>query len=261
MINGLPDFKPKDLLGLKLKIRLGESTLGIRSKDAESAIGKVCGFVPQGLVSAAGVPFEFVQEQHLRRNQKNALNSFDQIFLVVANPKDIPSLQKKAKAMGLNFPPQSQKYNEVYKVLQKLDYLFWAIAIVLLLLTAISLANSFMLLAIEKKYEFGLYIVFGASLLFLWFMMFVEGAFWGFVYSVLSLYAADGLFVYLQNHLTDIPFLSKIDIGGWENIQLQISRAEKIAIVVSATIFAGLSSLLPAIILLGRKTLELVKKD
>ncbi len=261
MINGLPDFKPKDLLGLRLKIRLGESTLGIRSKDAESAIGKVCGFVPQGLVSAAGAPFDFVREQHLRRKQRNALNSFDQIFLLVENPKDIPAVQKKAKAMGLSFPLQSKKYNEIYKALEKLDYLFWTIAIVLLMLTSISLANSFMLLAIEKKYEFGLYLVFGASPLFLWLLMFVEGAFWGFFHSGLSLYAADGLFLYLQNHLADIPFLSKIDIGGWENIRLEISRSEQFAIVAGATVFAGISSLAPAIILLGRKTLELVKKD
>lgn len=261
MINGLPPVQPESFLGVKIRIFLGRSVMGFQSKNQETIMGKICGFLPAGIVSTVAVPLNWVRSTHKNRNMRRAASHYDQVFVKVSDPKKIPSVVQKAKRMGLLTPKAKKQFNRLYSLLEKADWIFWGIAAVLLLLTSISLINAFTLLANEKKYEFGLYLVFGASPFFLWFIMFIEGAFWGALHGVGSVVAGSFFFPHIFETVKSLPMIANVAGSGDIALKFQLSFAEKTSIILMASLFSGVASLIPAILFLGKRTLTLVKKD
>lgn len=261
VVSGLPPIDINKLIGHKLKVRLGRSVLGVAKGEEEQVTGRICGFVPQGYVTTVGAPLPWVIRTNKSWGLNAAAKSYDQVFLRVDNFKNVGSVKKKLERLKLSYTAENRKYKGLFTWINRLDYIFWGVAIVLLALSGIALANAFMLLSIEKRYEFGLYLVFGASPIFLWAMIFIEGAFWGFLHAVLSLLLSGELFAWLQQNMAGMPMLSTLGSGTINSLSLELAASEKTYLVLGATVFAGLASLIPAMIIMGRKTLELVKKD
>jgi len=251
------------MIGLRLKVRMGESITRIKETNTKSSyiIGEVCGFLPQGIVSIAGAPMKWVRSKHLNSGQKTAANVYDKVFLKTKNPKNRNSLLRKIKKLGLLTAKTGQaQYGRLFDWLDKFDIAVWVAVSLLIFIGAISLSNSFMLLAIEKKYEFGLYLVFGSSPFFLWVLMFLEGAAWGFFHSILALLAAEGLSNQIQTTLMSF-FDSSVKQNIMPILKFSITNAERVTIIFGSVFLAGMSSLIPALFLTFRKTLRLVKKD
>lgn len=261
MINGLPNVSAQNLIGLKLRAQLGQSIVGTKWSKTEDALLVVCGFAPAGIVSALGVPLDWVQKKHRERGQKNALMSFDQIFVEVSNEKVLPEILKAARAERLRVPEQNKKFDQILKSLAKLDLIFLIIAVILGSLAAIALANSFALLAVQNRYEFGLYLVFGSSMFFLWFLLAIEGALWGFIHSALAVCMSGPALAFLQTHLAEVPWFTSLSGTDLSELKLALSAGQKTLIYTSAVLISALASLLPGAIVLGKKTLALVKKD
>lgn len=261
MINGLPNLAAQNLIGLRLRAQLGRSIVGTKWAQTEDAFLIVCGFAPPGVVSALGAPLEWVQKKHRERGQKNALNSFDQLFVEIANEKVLPRILQAAKEARLRIPEQSKKFDAILKSLEKLDLIFLVVAVILGALAAIALANSFALLAVQNRYEFGLYLVFGSSMLFLWFLLAVEGALWGLIHSSLAIALSEPALRLLQQHLAELPWLTRLSTADLGELKLELGTAQRALIYTAAISISALASLLPGAIVLGRRTLSLVKKD
>lgn len=265
VVNDLPAVDQKALIGLLIKITIGES-VATRSRGRDQkrptrvVYGEVCGFVSQNVVTIAGVPMEWVRSLHLKSRQNIAANHYDHVFLRVDNPRDLPAVEKKIASLGLLTERPPQNYNKLFDWLDKIDLVLWGVAGVLLLLSAIALFNSFMILTNQKRYEFGLYLVFGASPVFLWVLMFAEGAFWGAFHSIIAYWIAANFSGYLQEIAGQIPMFAAM-AGEKSQFLFTISSAEKFYLIAGTTAFAGLSSLLAALYLSLSKTILLVKKD
>lgn len=261
MINGLPNISANNLIGLKLRAQLGQSIVGTKWSKAEDALLVVCGFAPPGIVSALGAPLDWVQKKHRERKQTNALNSYDQIFVEISNEKVLPEILRSARAERLRIPEQNKKFDAILKSLEKIDLIFLVIAVVLGGLAAIALANSFALLAVQNRYEFGLYLVFGSSMFFLWFLLAVEGAMWGFIHSALAIWLSEPALHFLQTHLTDMPWFTSLSGTDISQLKLALSTSQRMLIYTTAISVSAMASLIPGAIVLGKKTLALVKKD
>ncbi len=261
MINGLPNISANTVIGMRLRALLGQSIVGTKWSRTEEAVLIVCGFAPPGVISALGVPLDWVQRKHRERSQKNAAMSYDQNFVEVANEKVLPGVLKAARAERLRVPEQSKKFDSILKSIEKIDMIFMIVAVVLGGLAAIALANSFALLAVQNRYEFGLYLVFGSSMFFLWFLLAIEGALWGFIHSALALALSQPALQLLQQHIADMPWLTKLSGTDLSVIQFELTSAQHAFIYATSIGISALASLLPGAIVLGRKTLALVKKD
>ncbi|MBV6492146.1 MAG: hypothetical protein LDLANPLL_00137 [Turneriella sp.] len=261
MINGLPNINARDVVGMRLRALLGQSIVGTKWSKTEDALLVICGFAPAGIISALGVPLDWVQKKHRERKQVNALNSYDQIFVKVVNEKSLPAVIKAAQREKLRVPEQTKRFGTVLKSLEKIDLIFVLVAFVLGLLASISLANSFALLATQNRYEFGLYLVFGSSMFFLWLLLAIEGALWGFFHSFLALSLAEPTLRLLQHHLADLPWLTKLSGTDFLNLKLELQLSDRFLIYAITVAISALASLVPGIVILGRKTLSLVKKD
>lgn len=261
MINGLPNLSAQNLIGMRLRAGLGQSIVGTKWPNPEDALLVVCGFSPPGVISSLGVPLEWVQKKHRGRNQVNALNSYDQLFLEVANEKVLPEVLRYARAEKLRIPEQNKKFDSILKSLEKLDIIFLVLALILGALAAIALANSFALLAVQNRYEFGLYLVFGSSMFFLWFLLAIEGAVWGFIHATLAIYLSEPALMVLQKHLAELPWLTKLSGADLTELKLELTSAQRSMIYLGTIAVSAAASLIPGAIILGRRTLSLVKKD
>lgn len=261
MINGLPNISAQTLIGMRLRALLGQSIVGTKWAHTEEVRLVVCGFAPPGVVSALAVPLEWVQKKHKERKQVNALKSFDQLFVEVANENVLPELIRFAKSEKLRVSEQNKKMDSVLKSLEKLDWIFLVIAVILGALATIALANSFALLAVQNRYEFGLYLVFGSSLFFLWFLLAIEGALWGFIHSALAIQLSEPVLQALQQYLSETPWLTQFSGTDLIQLKLELGRSERWLIYSLSVGVSALASLIPGAIILGRKTLALVKKD
>ncbi|MDH5717467.1 MAG: hypothetical protein OEZ22_07485 [Spirochaetia bacterium] len=258
IIPRMPLIKKENLIGLELPVKIGRSVVMRNAEVKENIIAKVCGFIPEDYVTAAGIPLEWVQWKHQQWKMTNAVNSYDQVFVKVSHPKYIEEIKEKALKMNLIAPVKKDEYNMLYKKIEQFDYLFMALSFILLLITLISLFNSFSLIAATNKYEFGLCMVFGASPFFIWVIMFFEGALWGFIYSFLSFELAELLYNYLREIFLSIPLISEVTAN---QKGLMISASEKTYLTLSAILLAGFFSFLPAVLLTAKKTISLIKKD
>jgi ABC-type antimicrobial peptide transport system permease subunit len=263
MMNGLPPVTKKNMVGLRLNLNIGQSVMNSSDdqKSGEPYIGVVCGFVPQNMVSVVGAPLEWVRNMHLRDRQIRAADSYDKIYIRVKNINDVNKIVERLTNYGfVVISGDNETYSKINKWLNRLDVLLWSFVAILLLISAISLSNSFMILTTQKRYEFGLYLVFGASPLFLWILIFIEGAFWGAFHSSIAYFIAKNFSHFLQQSMQVIPWASQLYQGNI-TFDFTITFAEKWYLIIGSILFAGISSLIPAIIMTGRKTLSLVKKD
>ena len=255
-VNHLPMIKMSALNGLDLDIHIGQSIFKRDQAPELKVRGRICGFIPEGIVTAVGAPLGWVERYHRRHGMNRASSSYDQVFLKIKNSKDTPKIKRRAKKLGLISHHQSRKYGEFFKWIEKIDYIFWGIASILIILSGISLVNSFTLLSTEKKYEFGLYLVLGSSPLFIWVMMFIEGALWGLIHSLTSLYIAGFIFETLKENLQFVQMHSEL-----ASLNFALSVNEKTGLVMSSVLFIGLSSLVPSILLMRNKIINMIKKD
>ncbi len=260
VINGMPGIDLKALTGVQLRIFLGQSITEKGWKVRETVYGKVCGFVPDGIISSIGVPLSWVESQHKLQNQTKAMSHYDQAFLNIPDARNITPVLERAQKRGYKSPEKKARFEKLHEILNRVQYVFWGFAAVLLLLSVVAFINSFSLLALEKKYEFGLYLVFGASPVFLWALMFLEGAFWGLVHAAIAIQGAEAVVPAIWEQLREIPMASGF-LPPQIPEKLALKGMEKIWIILGAVLIAGFSSLLPTILLLSRGTLSLVKKD
>jgi len=263
LINNLPPVQPKDIIGLRINIQFGRSITRTNpgfSPSSTQYIGIVCGFVKSDLVSVAGAPIYWVREMHLAKKQVIASDHYDRVFLKIKNIKDREVINERLVKMGLQPEVKKKEFDKIYTFFSYLDLLLWGFVAVLVVITGVSLSNSALILATQKKYEFGLYLVFGASPFFLWGLIFLDGAFWGALHSIGAYLAAEGLSESLQSFIFSSGWLPVKDEKA-VILQYTISSLEKTYLIGGAILFSGISSMLPVIFMTGKKTLSLIKKD
>ncbi|MDH5720512.1 MAG: hypothetical protein OEZ13_07790 [Spirochaetia bacterium] len=258
MIPSIPVIKKESAIGIEMPVQIGRSVLMRNAELKEIVNIKLCGFVPDRFISSAGVPLLWVQGKHRQWKMINALNSYDQVFITASNTEKAEEIRKIAQKRGYLLNERETEYSQLYEKLSQIDIIFWSAALILLIVSLISLFNSFSLIAIKNKYEFGLCMVFGSSIYFIWFIMFLEGAIWGFIYSLAAFYISENMFVYIQQSAKNLPLIGETIIN--QN-NLLITAKEKLSLIFATALLAGCFSLLPTIILTAKKTIQLVKKD
>lgn len=258
-INGLPSFSRQQMIGLKLKFNLGDSIIARnRQKFIIPVRGVICGFAPANMVTAIGVPYSWVHKLHRSRKMQKAYNSFDQVFVFVDNHQNVKDVTKQILDMNLQIPKSEQGFDKLFDLLKNFDLFFKLFALVLGVLSIIAMVNSFMLLAYQRKYEFGLYLVFGSSPPFIWLLMIFQGLFFGALHCLLALYTGEYLFSSLHSTLLGNEIFSVLNV---ENLAFQLSNTEKFFMLLLSMTVGALSSLLPSISVMGRKTIRLIRRD
>lgn len=261
MVNGLPALKQNFLTGLRLKVTMGKSVLGFEDDYNETIYVKICGYLPEGYVKMAGLPLSWVEQFHRKKSKKKSLNSYDSVFLKIKSVAHLDSVKTKIKKMGLIIPEKTGSYRSILKWIDYFDYIFWGTGFLLLLLSSVAMVNAFSLLSIEKKYEFGLFLVFGSSPVFIWVLMFLEGSLWGMIHSISAIALSEWMVGFIQAHMDAPVAAGSYFTENWGNIGLQISWSFKMSVTLVSMGVAGFTSFLPAFLMMRHNVLSLIKKD
>ena len=103
--------------------------------------------------------------------------------------------------------------------------------------------------------------MFGSSSFFLWFLLIVEGIFWGAINAIAAILVSSPFLSYLQDMLAQSPIILNSLGNNLENFNIEISMNEKYYLVLASSLFSGLASLIPGLVIVGRKTLHLVRRS
>ena len=106
---------------------------------------------------------KWVKQVHKNYDQGIALTHYDQLFVRVKDHQSVKSVKRAIARKGLLLRANRRSYKSLNLWLNRIDDFLWAFAFILLLLSSIALINSFMLLSADRKYEFGLLLMFGSS--------------------------------------------------------------------------------------------------
>ena len=209
------------------------------------------------MVTTIGSPLTWVKGIHSKNDMKKSSQLYDQIFIKIIDATKMSSFTKKIKKMNLQITHEVKTYNKLYDWLNKINYVLWGIASFLLFISFISLFNSFSSMVIEKKYELGLYLVFGSSGAFLIFLITIHGFLWGVIHSLGSIYLAEFILNIIKTNVHLIPFT--LDLG-LNNIYFDITSKEKIILFIGISLLSSFASFLPALLSIYKKNISLVQK-
>lgn len=259
MVNGLPVVDLREIPDLQLEIFIGQSIMKRNPKEFTRVLVPIAGYLPPEFVSAVGVPLEWVIRYHREHQMPLAASSYDQIFVIVKSIQHAPRVEKRLKRMGLKVKPRDkQNYNALLNVLNYLDTVTAALGLLILVMMSTVIGNAFINITRKRKYEYGLYIMSGASGFFLWSMIFAEGILWGGAYSWLCFVTVKSALPHFAEAAQTIPFLQTLmQAASQELLRLETHLFRYILLIAG---ICGLSAWLPSFFVIGRSPLKMIRK-
>jgi len=166
---------------------------------------------------------------------------YTKIYAKVKNVKSLPAITRKIKRLGLRVNSQSDISKKMNRALKIIDSFTLSISFIILILTFLSIFNSYLVIVTNKTYQFSLQRVLGLSKIRIIISFVIESAIIGAVYGSIGYYIGIFGIDYISQNITKwIPLLK-----GFE-IQKIDSGMFFIALLLSISI-SSLSALIPAI--------------
>lgn len=241
---GLPQFTEDSLRGYPAMLR-------ISTNDAENT--RTAFPTPielhsfSGAIDFAGVivPSVFITDfakAHRMDSGKPADGyTYMRMYAKVTDVKKLPEVTDRLKRLGLNVESQSDISKKTNKAMAMIDGMFLLVGMVMLLLTVISIFNSYLVIAYNSGYEISLKRVIGLSKMRVIFFFVFEAALIGVVLGTIGYFLGHFLLQLLSSQIASwIPAFKELVITKPEGNYLHYALL--ISIAVSA-----LSALVPAI--------------
>lgn len=204
------------------------------------------------------VPSDFIVKftQKIKKTQDKKWQGYHYIIMYakVKNIKDIPAITKKLNKMGLKVESQRDIANKTNKVMNIIDSSSIFILSIFLILTVISIFNSYLTIVYNRSHKFSLKRVLGVSKIRIIIGFVLESACIGALYGIIGFYVGIYLLSYLSNNISDwIPGLSGILLLPGESNLFQIA-------IMLSVLVSSVSALIPAIFASNINLFKAVRK-
>ncbi len=202
---GIPQFTPASLKGFPgvIKITTANENTNKEIRTEKHAVFHAMSSKIDFL--GAVVPIEFItafSRKHRMDSGKRKIGySYVRMYARVKDIKTLPAVTAKLKKLGLRVESQSDISKKASRAMSIIDSMSIIIAAILLLLTVISIFNSYMVIVYNRSYDISLKRVIGVSKtrIFLTFML--EAALIGVIYGVIGYLLGSSLISYLSENL------------------------------------------------------------
>jgi len=255
--NNWPLFTEKVLRGFPLEIQaytrdkdFNENKFRIGSKlhGFSSAFSFTGVLVPQNFIA------EFAKQHRLDSGKSKRGYSYIKVFAAVKDIKRLPEITGKLKRLGLAVESRSDISKKTNKAMQVLDAIFILIGGIIVILTVISIFNSYLIIVNNRSYSFSLKRVIGYSKLRIVFEFVIEASIIGFILGTCGYFFGFYCVEYISKNIGSlIPALKGIEIIRPADNLLGLS-------VFSAAAVSALSALGPALIASNLNLFRSVKK-
>ncbi len=192
VVNGLPEMSEKMLTGFTMDLIIGSSSFS-ESRTQFRYRTRVFGFTPR--ISSTGilVPLDFLhrfcRENSSSLGKSRPCNSCVMIIARVKDNRDIPSVVRKIKGMGLQVESQKDIADKTRKAVSFIDGAFLLVLIIVLALTVIAIFNSYLAMISSRMQEISLKRVIGESKFRIVIVFLLEALLAGLLYGLAGYYA------------------------------------------------------------------------
>lgn len=252
----LPDFSGKDFPTVDLKLNIGYS-VGMQSGAVEDTYDlRLAGVLPGGQVMGLAVPLKLVRKLNGQKNKSSAWY-YKELFIETESNEVIPQVTKKLEALGLTVESSSEIAKRASRTMRLVKRFFQGIVFLFLLISGISIFNSFLLIITRLRKEIALFRFLGASKIYISSLYLVQAAIVGALHGALAFAGAGYLVDYLNKKI--VEWVPVLPLGPGEN--LFILEGDLLTpVVLTAAGAAAASALIPAILTTRSKILYSLRK-
>lgn len=239
----IPNFLTSIFRGARFTVELGRSYLGSQATQGGAYIQRkfqLVGISDKAIALGITVPLGYIKRWNARYAGDVQAKSYSSVVLKVASKKDITPLVTYAK--GLGFDVKESEGEKIGLFITLATLLFSLISGIIVLISAINIAHTFMMLIADRRREIGVLRAVGATRGHIRAVILGEAAVIGLIGGIMGIVvamAASGLVDwYSANHVADFPFKPESYFSFTWTLSLSA--------VGFAIIFCVLGALLPA---------------
>lgn len=161
--NGLPKFTEEDLLGTELTLMPDYSTFfpQLNNKAKEIRV-KVIGFSDKVDLVGITLPIKIVKELNLAKNPDYKEN-YLKLFINVDSAENIKRVSTQIEEYGLTTFSAKEEVNIIESNFKIITLGLTIISMIILLVSGLTIANTFMATVLERRHEIGLLRTLGAT--------------------------------------------------------------------------------------------------
>jgi len=241
---GYPQFTAKSLRGYTGLLKIITARDNTNNELIIEKNGFLHGMSKQIDFLGAMVPFEFIttfcRKHRMDSGKPRTGFSYVRMYARVKDIKTLPLVTAKIKKLGLRVQGQSDISSKASRAMSIIDGMSIIIALILLLLTVISIFNSYMVIVYNRSYDISLKRVIGVSKTRIVLTFLFEAALIGAIYGAAGFLIGASLIQYLSDNLEQwIPALKGLTFTG-AGLHVFFSS------VGASMLISSLSALIPA---------------
>lgn len=257
-MNGYPMLPPEGLRGfpLELTIQAPPSDTGEKNDFKYNAvIHDVTDQLPfMGIIVPSDFIYRYMREHRADYPEGQPDLRYIAMYVKVNDIKKLPEITKKIQELGVQVESQQDVAAKTNKALSIIDGSSMVIIGMFLILTVISIFNSYLTIVYNRSQKFSLRRVLGVSKVKIIMGFVAEAAFVGMLYGLAGYYAGNWLLSIAMSHLVKwVPSLDGIVLASSGKSVLLI------AIGASAAI-SSLSALIPAMFASNMNLFKAIRK-
>jgi len=203
-------------------------------------------YVPKSYVTS------FARKYAMETGKYRKGYSYVRIKTAIKDVAKLPTITRRIRRLGVTVQSQSDVSKKTNKALIVLDGLSYFIGGVMLLLTVISIFNSYMVVVYNRNYSFSLKRILGISKIRIILTFVIEASIIGAIYGILGFFGGKYLTVYISTNIGHwIPALGGVKLMPISNSFLSV------AIIISI-IISSLSAFIPSLFAAGKNLFHTV---
>lgn len=244
-LNGFPQMSTRDLYRFPLDLFVITSPHDAEKEVELKMDGEVHGFTDQFSFPGIIVPSDFIVD--FARRHQNDFGRYKKgyhyiiLYARVKDVKTLPDVVARIRSMGLDVQSQNDVAEKTNKAMSIIDTTSFAIVGILLLITVISIFNSYLNIVYTRTQKFSLQRVLGVSKLRIISGFVVEAVVVGLIYGLLGYYLGSTLVHYVTINIEElVPVLKGIVIQP-------IREGLLVQALLASMGISALSALVPAV--------------
>jgi ABC-type lipoprotein release transport system permease subunit len=161
--SSLPRLNKSALIGIEFEATLGEGIIGNAKRvesgatETEDRRFRVVGFSNAAIPIGATIPLPYVERWNARFNADDTRGQYHSILVRTNDPKKLPEIAAYVEdELGLAIHSRFDDQRRASTMLTIITIVFAVLSLAITLLSAINLANTFLMIVAERRREFGI---------------------------------------------------------------------------------------------------------
>lgn len=153
------------LLGFQFRLRFGASYFAVSRPKREQAVkrAEIVGFSNKALDFGVTMPLEYVQAINSRYQGRESSRKYSTFILETEGNEDVTELIAAVQERGFVLARKSRDARKAADLLFILTAVFAFISVVIAGVAAVNIANTFLMMIAERRYEIGIMRAVGAT--------------------------------------------------------------------------------------------------